>query len=226
MSPLTHLLASWIIAVKTTDNLRDRRLVTLAGVAPDLDGLGIIIDIANGSFARNKLYYYPEYHHWLTHGLPGAIVCAALLAAFARRRWRVLWLALFARRRWRVLWLELFARRRWRVFWLALLTFHFHLLCDLVGSRGPDAMDFWPIYYFGPISQHPMWIWRHQWRLDGWQNQVITIVLFLWALRLAVKHGDSFVGVFNRRCDAIFVGVLRKWRDRLTGAQELAARKN
>jgi hypothetical protein len=38
MSPLTHLLASWIVAAKTTDNPRDRRLVTLAGVAPDLDG--------------------------------------------------------------------------------------------------------------------------------------------------------------------------------------------
>jgi hypothetical protein len=200
MSPLTHLLASWIIAVKTTDNLRDRRLVTLAGVAPDLDGLGIILDIANGSFASNKLYYYPEYHHWLTHGLPAAIVCSVLLAAFARRRRRVLW--------------------------LALLTFHFHLFCDLLGSRGPDAMDFWPIYYFGPITHHPMWLWRHQWRLDGWQNQVITIVLFLWALRLAVKHGDSFVGVFNHRCDAVFVSVLRKWHARVTGAEERAAPKN
>ena len=36
---------------------------------------------------------------------------------------------------------------------------------------------------------------------------------FGWALRarLAVKRGDSFVGVFNRRVDRVFVGVLRKW---------------
>ncbi len=60
MSPLTHLLASWIIAVKTTDNLRDRRLVTLAGVAPDLDGLGIIIDIANGSFSATSSITIPN----------------------------------------------------------------------------------------------------------------------------------------------------------------------
>ncbi|MGA2177854.1 MAG: metal-dependent hydrolase [Verrucomicrobiota bacterium] len=200
MSPLTHLLASWIVAVKTTDNLRDRRLVALAGIAPDFDGLGIILDIANGSFARNNLYYYPQYHHWLLHGLPAAIGCSVLLAAFARRRWRVLW--------------------------LALLTFHLHLLCDLLGSRGPDASDLWPVFYFGPISQHPMWIWKHQWRLDGWQNTVITVVLFFWALRLAVKHGDSFIGVFNRRCDAVFVSVLRKWHAGLTGAEERAAPKN
>ncbi len=38
MSPETHLLASWIIAAKATDNPRDCRLVTLAGILPDADG--------------------------------------------------------------------------------------------------------------------------------------------------------------------------------------------
>ena len=36
MAPITHFLASWIIAAKTTDNPRDCRLVTLAGILPDL----------------------------------------------------------------------------------------------------------------------------------------------------------------------------------------------
>jgi hypothetical protein len=85
MSPLSHLLASWIVAAKTTDNLRDRRLATLAGVAPDLDGLGIVADFANGAFTTGKFYDYPEYHHLLSHGLPGALVCSMLMAALARR---------------------------------------------------------------------------------------------------------------------------------------------
>jgi inner membrane protein len=185
MSPLTHLLASWIVAAATTDNLRDRRLVTLAGVAPDLDGLGLLVDIANGSFAKGNVYYYPEYHHWLGHGLPAALLCAAALAAFGRQRWRV--------------------------FGLCLLTFHLHLFCDLLGSRGPGANDFWPIYYFGPFSRNPMWIWKHQWGLDAWPNRLLTVALFGWALWLAVKKGDSVVGVFSRRADRVFVGVLRKW---------------
>jgi hypothetical protein len=185
------LLASWIVAVKTTDNLRDRRLVALAGVAPDLDGLGMILDIATGRFANNKLFYYPEYHHWLTHGLPAALVCAVVLAVLGRRRWQV--------------------------FWLSLLMFHLHLLFDLLGSRGPDKGDLWAIYYFGPISQNPMWTWKHQWRLDGWQNTVLTLVLFVWALWLAIRHGDSFIGVFNHRWDKVFVEVLRKWYSRLRG---------
>lgn len=185
MSPITHLLASWVVAAGTTDNLRDRRLVTLAGVAPDLDGLGILVDIANGSFGRGGAYYYQEYHHWLGHGLPAALVCSALLAAFARRRWRT--------------------------FLLCLAVFHLHLLCDLAGSRGPDANDLWPIFYLGPLSRQPMWIWKHQWPLDAWPNRILTVILFFGSLWLAVRLGDSVVGVFNRKADRVFVGVLRKW---------------
>ena len=48
MAPLTHLLASWLVAAGTTDNLRDRRLVSLAGVLPDLDGAGVLIDMVQG----------------------------------------------------------------------------------------------------------------------------------------------------------------------------------
>jgi inner membrane protein len=189
VNPLTHLLASWIIAAKTTDNLRDRRLVTLAGVAPDLDGLGIFADYAHGAYITGKFYYYPQYHHMLAHGLPAAIICSTIMAVLARRHWRV--------------------------FWLSFLTFHLHLLCDLVGSRGPDKNDLWPIYYFAPWRMHPTWVWRHQWPLNGWQNWLITMVLFSWALWLAVKIGDSFVGVINRRFDRIFVSVLQKWHGQL-----------
>jgi hypothetical protein len=189
MSPLTHLLASWIVAAKTTDNLRDRRLITLAGVAPDIDGLGLILDIATGRFAKGNDYYYPQYHHWLTHGLPAAIGLSVLFAVFARRRLHVLA--------------------------LTFLTFHLHLFCDLLGSRGPDKTDFWPIYYFGPILQHPMWIWRHQWRLDGWQNTVITLILLFASFWMATDMGESFIAIFNRRADKIFVTVLQQWRRKL-----------
>jgi hypothetical protein len=106
-----------------------------------------------------------------------------------------------------------FARRRGRVAVLALLAFHLHLLCDLIGSRGPDPSDKWPIFYLAPLSQHPMWIWKYQWPLFGWQNSVISIVLFVWAMALAIQRGDSIIGVFNRRADAVFVGRLREWRE-------------
>jgi inner membrane protein len=45
MSPITHLLISWSVANISKINRRERALVTLAGVVPDIDGTGLIIDI-------------------------------------------------------------------------------------------------------------------------------------------------------------------------------------
>jgi hypothetical protein len=58
---------------------------------------------------------------------------------------------------------------------------------------------------------HPIWFWKHQWALEGWQDQLIFLPLFLVSLRVAVKRGHSFVEVLGQRADAVFVGVLQKW---------------
>lgn len=185
MSPETHLLASWIIAAKTTDNPRDCRLVTLAGILPDADGLGLLLDFSTRHLAGKQTFFYEHFHHYLLHGVVGGILIAGLMACFARHRLRV---AL-----------------------LALLVFHLHLLCDFVGSRGPSPGDLWPIFYLGPFDKDPMWLWKGQWRLDSWINRYLSVALFLWALWLPVRLGHSIVGVFSPRADRVFVGVLRKW---------------
>lgn len=188
MSPVTHLLASWIIAAKTTNNPRDCRLVTLAGILPDADGLGMLVDMVNNASRHTEdFFYYGKYHHWLWHGAFGAILTAMFLACFARQRWRVLL--------------------------LCLVVFHLHLLCDLLGSRGPSPADLWPIYYLGPFSWHWRMVWEGQWPLDGWQNRIIGVTLFFCALWLASGRNDSVVGVFNRRADRVVVGILQKWRN-------------
>jgi len=188
MSPLTHLVGSWLVAVATTDNPRDRKLVTWAGVLPDADGLGVIPDVV-GSLISGKectFYYYQTYHHLLMHGWPAAIVVSILFALYAQQRRQVLL--------------------------LCLLTFHLHLLCDLIGSRGPDAGDLWPICYSEPLFRHPIWFWKHQWQLDGWQNKTIFVAIFVTSLWVATKKGFSFVEVVSSRADKVFVGVLQKWR--------------
>ena len=60
-------------------------------------------------------------------------------------------------------------------------------------------------------GQHPMWFWHHQWPLFGWQNGLISVALFCWAMALAVRRSDSFIGVFNHRADRVFVLTLRHW---------------
>ena len=191
MSPLTHLVGSWLVASLVTDNPRDRKLVTWAGVLPDVDGLGIVVDVVGSMISgkENQFHYYQQYHHVLLHGWPGAIAVSLLLACFARKRPQVF-------------------------FW-CLATFHLHLLCDLIGSRGPEVGDLWPICYSEPLFRHPIWFWKHQWRLDGWQNEVIYIVLLAISFWVAVKRGHSFIEVFSRRLDAVFVKVLRQWQQNL-----------
>jgi inner membrane protein len=64
MSPGTHLLASWILAAKATNNSRDCRLVTLAGILPDLDGLGLLADVVRKAVWHRPSAFYEQYHHY------------------------------------------------------------------------------------------------------------------------------------------------------------------
>ena len=188
MSPVAHFLGSWLIASATTTNPRDRKLVTVAGIIPDADGFGLIADVAVSLVTgrENAFSYYQRYHHELLHGWPAAIFVSVLLACFARQRGRVVW--------------------------LCLLTFHLHLVCDLLGSRGPAPSDLWPISYGEPLLRRPVFFWKGQWRLDGWQNRIICVTLFLTELWLAPRRGYSCVEVFSRKADAVVVQVLQKWR--------------
>ena len=66
---------------------------------------GLILDLGARAMGNERTVFYERYHHFLLHGLFGALVVTALLTAFARDRMRV---AL-----------------------LSLAVFHLHLLCDL-----------------------------------------------------------------------------------------------
>ena len=85
MNLIVHAELSWL-AAQGLSARRDRRLVMLAGMAPDLDGLGL--------FFGHSLY--ETYHHVLFHNCLGAVLCAVIFGAFATRRLAVAGLAFFA----------------------------------------------------------------------------------------------------------------------------------
>ncbi|PZR08836.1 MAG: hypothetical protein DI536_23360 [Archangium gephyra] len=167
MNPIVHGELSWLAAQKLTER-RDRLLVTLGGVLPDLDGLTLLA----GEDA------YGRWHHVLTHGIVAAVVLSAVLAAFAMRR-----LAVFG---------------------LALVTFHLHLCCDLLGS-GPG----WPLYYLWPFSRVETF-WSGQWDLASWQNSLIGLAATLLVLACALPFGRTMVELFSTKADAKVVATLRK----------------
>jgi inner membrane protein len=155
-------------------------LVTLAGVAPDIDGLGIVAEYLTRN-SRHPLEWFSTYHHAL-HSLPFAVVVAAVSFTFANQRWKTAS--------------------------LAFLSFHVHLLEDLLGSRGPEGYQ-WPIPYFMPFSPACELTWRGQWALNAWPNFAITISMLLLTFYLAWKRGFSPLEMVSLKADAAFVAALR-----------------
>ena len=84
-------LGSWLIASATVNNPRDRRLVTFAGIIPDADGLGMVMDVARSLVTGRETEFenYQRFHHLWLHGWPGALLTAVVLASFGRQRLRV-----------------------------------------------------------------------------------------------------------------------------------------
>ncbi len=152
-------------------------------VAPDLDGLSAIPDVVNRLLGRPATDFYFRHHHFLAHGLPAAMVGAAVGAAFGLKRTRTAA--------------------------LAFVSFHLHLLCDLAGSRGPNPGDTWPIRYLEPLSSRWTLDWGGQWPLNDPRNIGLTLALLGLVLVQAVRLGYSPVGLFSARADRAFVETLR-----------------
>jgi inner membrane protein len=184
VSPITHLLLSWSVADEVGLSGRDRALVVVAGLAPDLDGLPVVVDLANRLLGRPESFYYGQLHHALLHGLPAAAVVTGVVA--------------------------LASARRLRTALLALLVFHLHLLGDLVGARGPAADDIWPVYYLAPLSWTPELAWSGQWALNAWPNILLTVGLIALALVRGVQRGQTPVSLFSARADRAVVETLRR----------------
>jgi len=183
MNPLTHLLASWTLADNAVDNGRDRSLITWAGVLPDLDGLGAVADFGQSVLGHASGWHYADYHHQLLHGLTGALVIPAVLT--------------------------LWATRRLKVFLFGFAAVHLHLLCDLLGSRGPTTEDVWPIWYLAPFSDKPAVRWQGQWALNAWPNVVFTVALLGYAVWAAVVRGHTPVEIVSARADARVASTIR-----------------
>ncbi|HJV22544.1 MAG TPA: metal-dependent hydrolase [Holophagaceae bacterium] len=179
MTPGAHLISSWILATACGCPTRERRLVSLAGVIPDLDGLGIVADV----LTRDRTSLYETYHHVLGHNLAFGMLISMTFAALS-------------------------PTRKVRVLLLSALAFHLHLLGDLVGSRGPDGFQ-WPIPYLAPFSHSVQLTWQGQWLLNGWQNNTILAALVLGSLRVAATRGHSFVEVISTKLDRRLFEMIR-----------------
>ena len=181
MSPVTHFLTGWVLATASGLERRERAVVTIAAVIPDIDGLGIVPELLT-RHSQHPLFWFSQYHHVL-HTLLFAVVVS--LGAY------------------------LIANRRRTAAAMAFLAFHLHLVEDLVGSRGPDGFD-WPIPYLYPFSNRWAWTWAGQWELNAWPNVALTVALFCVTVWFATTRGYSPVDLFSRKADAPVIAALHK----------------
>ncbi len=68
LSPITHFLISWVAANSVDLNRRERAVVTIAGIIPDLDGAGIVVENLT-RHSQRPLTWFSDYHHVLGHNL-------------------------------------------------------------------------------------------------------------------------------------------------------------
>ena len=181
MNPATHILLSWSAAGSIAINRRERFLITMAGVIPDIDGAGLLFDFFHKDQSQPFLIW-SKYHHILCHNIGFflfLLICAALLST-----------------------------KRLMTCGLVFITFHLHLICDIVGSKGPEGEQ-WEIPYLLPFSDTWQLTWAHQWELNAWPNVVITVFAIFLTLFIAWKKGISPVEFFSGKANSLFVKTLR-----------------
>jgi inner membrane protein len=181
----THVLLSWLVAESAPLDRRGRTAVTLAGIVPDLDGIGAPFEV----LSKGALPWFTDYHHKVLHNGLACTVVALLAWAWCRRDWRVGVMALIAG--------------------------HLHLVCDILGSRGPDGHD-WPIPYFAPFSPWE-WRWSGQWALNAWPNIAVTIACLIFITWLGARRGRTPLEMIHLGMDAGLVARLRGWWGRSAG---------
>jgi inner membrane protein len=155
---LTHVGLSWVLANLGGCSRKDRCLVVLAGVLPDLDGIGMV---------------WGEHANLTMHRVVGHNLLAGLLLTGI---------------------LMLRADSRWLTGALAALSFHLHLLLDVVGTGGLPVQYLWPFSHRGLT-------YRDHWVLTSWQNVVVMLLTLAGVLTIAWRQGRTPIECLSPSAD-------------------------
>jgi len=205
MSPVTHFFAGWMLASvfpagsPITLTRREKALVVAAAVAPDLDGLGIIPELLTRN-TSHPLLWFSQYHHSL-HTLAFALICTFAACIIAGPMANFTFGPIIQGRR--------LPSHPWLTAFLVFVSFHLHLLSDLIGARGPDG-DQWPIPYLKPFSNAVQLAWHGQWALNAWQNFAITGLLLLATFWIAWRFESSPLELISESANRAFTRTLRQ----------------
>ncbi|HEY2362601.1 MAG TPA: metal-dependent hydrolase [Candidatus Angelobacter sp.] len=218
---------------------REKALVVAAAVAPDLDGLGIIPELLTRNTSHPLLWFSQYHHslHTLAFALVCTLAAyiiagplAGLTSSTAMRGRRSRFFSNFT--------FGAFIKGRRRTAlpsnftfgpairepqapnrhssshpgltaFLVFISFNLHILCDLIGARGPDG-DQWPIPYLKPFSNALQLTWHGQWALNGWQNFLITGLFLVTTFWIAWKYAASPLELVSQPANQALARTLRQ----------------
>ena len=92
-----------------------------------------------------------------------------------------------------------YAEAPWRTAVLAAISFHLHLVLDILGTGGL------PIRYLWPLSDHG-WTYRGHWVLASWQNGVVMAATLLGVIWIAWRKRRTPIECVSLRVDQVLVG--------------------
>ncbi|MFW6146650.1 MAG: metal-dependent hydrolase [Planctomycetota bacterium] len=204
MQTSSHLILGWCVGEAAgLSTPRLRRIVALAGVAPDLDTVPYLAAYVWFGFDRQLAFtrIHQVHHHRYTHGVGFLVLVAVLCGLY------ILWRG---PGRADVPTSRPPARRRAAlgVGVLAGAAVLVHLFCDLIGS-GYD----WPLYPYWPVSDAARAL-SWSWELDAWPNRLLLWGLLAGSFVYARYAGHSFVESFHYRLDRRIVRILQTGSDR------------
>lgn len=180
MNPVTHYTLSWLTASQFALNKKQRITVAVAGIIPDVDGIGIAAEFVSRHTSL-ELNWWSDYHHVMGHN-----VTLACIVAF----------------------IALKITRNVKCSVISFMVFHLHLLCDILGGRGPDSYQ-WPIDYLYPFSDSVQLSWSGQWMLNGWQNITITVASLLIIAIVIIKKNISPTEIFPEKIDQAVIKTIQ-----------------
>ncbi|MBA3045293.1 MAG: metal-dependent hydrolase [Candidatus Thermoplasmatota archaeon] len=86
MSPIVHGMIAWLVAIIFAKQVNDRRLIVIAGVVLDIDGIFVLF---------NDSQFY-EYHHTFGHSLVFGLLVAIVACALSTDKIKIFFGALSA----------------------------------------------------------------------------------------------------------------------------------
>ncbi len=187
----SHLIISWFAAEATgLESPRERRIVALSGLAPDIDVLAYLGAIVYFGFDKDLAFehVWTVVHHRYTHGIGFVVLTGIVTFIIANRGNRLNGTSY---------------RRAGGVAILSMLASIVHVFCDIVGGGST-----WPVYPLWPISDFG-WATQWSWTLSDWQNTVILLGCLSGMMLYAKMSGYSPLESVNYNLDKWFVTVIQ-----------------